>query len=82
MSDNQPTPDLITWKESGIIIKQVVMIIGVVGAMCGVAFTPEDTAKITAIVTGLFVIGVAAWTIHNRLKLPCPPVTQKNGETK
>lgn len=70
-------PNTITWSESGIIIKQIVMIVVAVGSLAGIAFTPEQTAQITGIVSAVAVIGFSAWTIHNRATKNCPPVVPK-----
>lgn len=79
MTDNQSqsAPEAITWQTSGIIIKQIVLIVVSVGSLAGIAFTPEQTAQITAIASAVAVIGFAGWTIHSRITKPCPPVAPK-----
>lgn len=80
MSDQNSTPDVpdgIAWQTSGIIIKQIVLIVVSVGSLAGIAFTPEQTAQITGIVSAVAIIGFAGWTIHSRMTKPCPPVIPK-----
>lgn len=83
MSDqNQDLPDGIDWKTSGIIIKQIALIAISFCGIIGVVVTPEMAAKITSISTGVVIIGFAIWTIHNRIKQPCPPIAPKQTEGK
>lgn len=69
----------INWSESGIIVKQLVVIVVSVASLCGLVFSPDQVAIITAAVTALITLALALWSIHNRIKQPCPPIapTQK-----
>lgn len=67
----------IAWQTSGIIIKQIVLIVVSVGSLAGIAFTPEQTAQITGVVSAVAVIGFSAWTIHSRMTKTCPPIIAK-----
>lgn len=75
--DANTVPDTISWSESSIIVKQLVMIIVSVGTLAGIAFTPQQTAQITGIVTAVSIIGFSAWTIHSRITKSCPPIAPK-----
>lgn len=86
MTDQQPDipiniiqpPANITWAESGIIIKQVASIIIILAGLMGIVVTPELQAKIIALLSGLFVIGCAAFTIYDRIKKHAPPIVPKS----
>lgn len=79
MTDTLPdAPEGITWQSSGIIIKQIVLIVVSIGSLAGIAFTPEQTAQITGILSAVAVIGFSAWTIHGRMTKPCPPIVPKD----
>lgn len=67
----------INWSESGIIVKQLVVIIISIASLCGLIFSPEQVAIITAAVTALITLAVALWTIHNRITKNCPPIAPK-----
>lgn len=83
MDQNQSDlPDGIGWKTSGIIIKQIALIAISFCGIIGVVVTPEMAAKITSISSGVVIIGFALWTIHNRIKQPCPPIVPKQTEGK
>jgi len=73
MTDQQ-IPDQISWTDSGIIIKQLVMVIISVGSLAGMIFSPDEVAKITAVVTAVTMLVLSLWTVHNRLSKPCPPI--------
>lgn len=70
-------PDQITWVESGIIIKQLIVIVVTVGSIAGVVFSPQQIGEITTVTTALVTVIFSVWTIHNRLTKNCPPITKQ-----
>lgn len=85
MSD-QTNLDQIHWWQSGVIIKQIVVISCMAAGALGYAVTPEDQAVIISGVLAAAAAVSAIFSIVDRIKKPLPQVSNKliptKGETK
>lgn len=82
------TPDTITTLQSGIVVKQLAIVVGALASLAyslcslfGIVITPDKLQQIEAALTALGVLGFAFWTIHSRITKPCPPINTKPKDT-
>lgn len=77
MTDTNNTPDQIHWWQSSIMWKQLVTLLAMAAGVVGVVVTPDQQMTIVNGVTSAVAAVAVIWSIRDRIKKPCPPLTNK-----